>query len=66
MIENPHFMISTTRLLNAILIFALLCLQSCAVVGGIFKAGVWVGIVAVIVVVLIIIFIISKISGGNK
>ncbi|WDF56986.1 hypothetical protein [Mucilaginibacter sp. KACC 22063] len=44
-----------------VLLFALaiMCLNSCAVVGGIFKAGAAVGIIAVIVVILIIIWLVS-------
>jgi len=38
----------------------LLTLQGCAVAGGIFKAGVWVGIVAVVLVIIIIGAIVSK------
>ncbi|TMI95293.1 MAG: phosphatidate cytidylyltransferase [Bacteroidetes bacterium] len=38
-------------------------LTSCEVVGGIFKAGVWVGILAVAAVIGLIIFLISKLSG---
>jgi hypothetical protein len=39
--------------------FLLLLLSSCSVIGGIFKAGAAVGIIAVIVVILIIIWIFS-------
>jgi hypothetical protein len=38
----------------------LLALQGCAVVGGILKAGVWVGILIVAVIVIIIGVIVSK------
>ena len=38
-------------------------LSSCQAIGDIFKAGVWVGIVAVIVVVAVVVWIISAISG---
>lgn len=38
----------------------LLALQGCAVVGGIFKAGVWVGILIVVVVIIIIGVIVGK------
>lgn len=38
---------------------AIMFLNSCAVVGGIFKAGAAVGIIAVIVVILIIIWLVS-------
>jgi len=58
----PH-MSSTTKWINALLFIALLCFQACAVVGGIFKAGVWVGVVAVVLVIAIIVFIVSKASG---
>lgn len=45
----------------ALMVFA----SSCSVIGGIFKAGIWTGIIIVAVVVLIIIWIISK-STGSK
>jgi hypothetical protein len=38
-------------------------LTSCQLVGDIFKAGVWVGILAVAAVIGLIIFLISKLSG---
>ena len=41
-------------------------LASCSVVEGIFKAGVWSGIIVVVVVLALIIWIISKIFGGGK
>ncbi len=56
---------NTTKLINALLVIALLSFQSCAVVGGIFKAGVWVGVIAILIVVGIIIWIVSKSSGKN-
>ena len=40
-------------------------IPGCAVVGGIFKAGVWVGILAVVFVVGLILFIVSK-ANNNK
>ena len=40
-------------------------LSSCQVVGDIFKAGVWVGILGVAAVVGLIIFIIAKATGGR-
>ena len=36
---------------------------SCAAIGGIFKAGVWAGVLLVVVVIAIIIFVISKLTG---
>ena len=40
-------------------ILLLLCLSSCSVIAGIFKAGAVVGIISVIVVIAIIIWIVS-------
>jgi len=40
-------------------------LSSCEAIGGIFKAGVWSGVILVVVVIAIIIFIISRL-GGKK
>lgn len=54
---------TTTKWINALLIVAVFCFQSCAVIGGIFKAGVWVGVIAVILVILLIVFLVSRGSG---
>ncbi len=35
-------------------------LSSCQVVGGIFKAGVWVGIVLVVIVVVVILWLVGR------
>ena len=43
--------------LVAIVIFSL---QSCAAIGGIFKAGMWVGVIAVVAVIAIIIWLFGK------
>jgi hypothetical protein len=45
------------------LILLLLCLSSCSVIAGIFKAGAVVGIIAVIIVIAIIIWIASMFRG---
>ena len=50
----------TYLLLSCLVLF----LSSCEVIGGIFKAGVWTGILAVAVVVGLIIFLISR--GGKR
>jgi hypothetical protein len=44
----------------------LLSLSSCQLIGDIFKAGVWVGVLLVVVVVGLVIFILSKIFGGGN
>ena len=45
------------------LIALFLSLSSCEVIGGIFKAGVWSGVILVVVVVGLILFVISKMFG---
>lgn len=59
-----HTQSSNARFMKQSLLFAavllMMTLQGCAVVGGIFKAGVWVGVVAVVLVVIVIAVIVSK------
>jgi hypothetical protein len=45
-----------------LLLLTLFSISSCAVIGGIFKAGVWVGALIIIFVVVVILLIISKSS----
>ncbi|NCD68955.1 hypothetical protein [Mucilaginibacter agri] len=45
--------------------FTMMFLGSCAVVGGIFKAGAAVGVIAVVVVILIIVWLISLFRGKS-
>jgi hypothetical protein len=52
-------------LMSAMLICMMIVLLSgCTVVGGIFKAGVWVGVLGIVILVVIIFWIISK--AGKK
>jgi len=51
----------TTALFTLLIVFAF---SSCAVVGGIFKAGVWVGVLVVVGVVALILWLISR--GSSK
>ena len=44
----------------ALLISFMLLLSSCAAVAGIFKAGVWTGVILIVFVVAIIIFLVTK------
>ncbi len=44
------------------ILFSLFMLSGCEVIGGIFKAGVWVGVLAVVAVVGVIIYLISRTS----
>ncbi|RYE28315.1 MAG: phosphatidate cytidylyltransferase [Sphingobacteriaceae bacterium] len=50
----------------SILVVALMVLSSCSVVGGIFKAGAAIGIIAVVVVIAVIIWVISMFRGGGN
>ena len=52
---------SLTRI--ALLVFLGVSLAGCEVIGGIFKAGVWVGALAVIVVVVLGVFLVGKMKG---
>lgn len=48
-------------------LIALSCtiLSSCELIEGIFKAGVWTGIIVVVLVIALVIWLISKIFGGK-
>lgn len=50
----------------SILAVTLMVLSSCSVVGGIFKAGAAIGIIAVVVVIAVIIWVISMFRGGGN
>lgn len=47
------------------LLAILISLSSCELIGDIFKAGMWTGIIVVVLVVGLIIFVISKLFGGR-
>ncbi|MEO6901915.1 MAG: phosphatidate cytidylyltransferase [Bacteroidia bacterium] len=47
-------------LIGTLLFFSFSMLESCAVVGGIFKAGVWVGILIVVAIIALIIYLITR------
>lgn len=47
------------------LLLLLTSLSSCRLVGDIFKAGVWAGVLMVVVVVGLIIFVLGKMFGGR-
>lgn len=53
------------KIFLTVAVFAITLLSSCEVIGDIFQAGMYVGVIAVIVVVAIIIWIISKFSGRS-
>jgi cytosine/uracil/thiamine/allantoin permease len=41
-------------------------LSSCELVEGIFKAGVWSGVIVVVIVLALIIWLVSKVFGGKR
>src|SRR5687768_11020137 len=49
--------------LIVLLVLASLALPGCEVIGGIFKAGVWVGVIGVVIVLAIVAFIAAKVRG---
>jgi len=53
----------TRVLILALLVAATVTLAGCAAIGGIFKAGMWVGVLGVVVVIAIVGFIASAIRG---
>jgi len=48
-------------------LIALVCtiLSSCELIEGIFKAGVWTGVIIVVVIIALVIWLISKVFGGK-
>jgi hypothetical protein len=48
------------HILFPLIFLVMLFVSGCAVVGGIFKAGVWVGVLIVVAILAVIIFIVSK------
>ena len=54
-----HGQMKKYSLLSALAIIAM-AFSSCQVVGGIFKAGVWVGIIIVVLVILLIIWLVGR------
>lgn len=50
----------------ALFTFTTMLLSSCEVIGGIFKAGMWSGIIIVALVLAVIIWLISKFMGRNS
>ncbi len=49
--------------LYLLLLFITVSLTSCELVGDIFQAGVWVGVLIVVAIIGLIIYLISRVSG---
>ena len=43
-----------------IVLFAVLSLSGCEIVGGVFKAGMWVGVIMVVLIVALVFYLISR------
>jgi hypothetical protein len=52
-------------ILPFLIVMMMFLLSSCAIVGGIFKAGVWVGVLIVVFILAIIIWLVTRSSGKN-
>jgi hypothetical protein len=48
------------KFLPLLIVMLMVLLNSCAVVGGIFKAGVWVGILIVLFIIGVIIWLVTR------
>lgn len=51
---------------TAILLVLALTMSSCDIIGGIFKAGAWTGIIGLILGVALVIWLISKLFGRGR
>ena len=49
-----------------IVFFLMIGLTSCELAGGIFKGGVWTGVILVVAVIAIVIWALSKAFGGGR
>jgi hypothetical protein len=49
--------------LLALLVVSAMTLTGCEVIGGIFKAGMWTGVIAIVFVLVVVGFIAAKIRG---
>ena len=54
---------ATSRLLLLVLLAACVSASGCEIVGGIFKAGLWAGVIMVVLVLAIVMFIVKKARG---
>lgn len=52
------------KILIPLILILLLSLSSCQIIGGIFKAGVWVGVLLVVGIISLIIYLVTR--GSNK
>ena len=54
---------ATTLMRLMLIVLAAMSAAGCELIGGIFKAGVWVGAIAVIIVVVLVVVGVTKLKG---
>ncbi len=54
---------SMKNLIYPVLFLAMASLSGCELIGDIFKAGVWVGVLIVVGIIALIVFLVSKLTG---
>lgn len=53
-------------ILPSLLLFTITLLSSCELVEGIFKAGVWTGIIVVVLIIALVVWLLGKVFGGRR
>lgn len=53
-------MMKNSLLMLTVLVSALLTLSGCEAIGGVFRAGMWAGVIVVIIVVALVLWLLSK------
>jgi len=58
-------MVGPASTMTRVMLIVLLAMSvaACELIGGIFKAGVWVGAIAVILVVVLLVVVVAKVKG---
>ncbi|WP_165958117.1 hypothetical protein [Segetibacter sp. 3557_3] len=46
--------------LASVLVMAVLSLTSCEAIGGIFQAGMWMGVIIVVIIIVLVLWLINK------
>lgn len=64
--KEKHLIVMKKFMPLALVALLATTLSSCELVEGIFKAGMWTGVILVVVVVALIIWLAAKLFGGSK
>jgi hypothetical protein len=64
-VVEERIMVVTASTLTRILLIVLLAVSAagCELIGGIFKAGVWVGAIGIILIVVLVVVVVGKMRG---